>query len=522
MDIRTRRITFLPVLIFVFAFAVYTFYSWGFSIYILDESRNATCAREMLDAKEFFIPTFNNVLRTDKPPLHYFFMMLSYSIFGVNPFAARFFSAVFGALTILITFLYTRKFENEKTALWTTVGLLASIHLMLQFHLAVPDPYLIFFFTSSLFLFFSAVKTQNLRDALLMYVAIGLGTLSKGPVAILLPGLIFLLYLIFSKQFKWKVIKKLKPFVGVLIVLAIAVPWYVINGLHTDWEWTRGFFLKHNINRFSGEMEGHGGFFLLTFLFVFFGLFPFSLFFPQVLRTAFQNKKNNFILFNLIAGGTVVAFFSISQTKLLNYTVPSYPFLAVILGYYLSNHLTSFKQIKINYAFLLLLSVIVPIAGFVAMKYDPSLASVRMLALWSVVLPLGVLGAFFLRNNLRHFLVLIGSTSLVVACLFLGFVFPVIDKQNPVSQSIHILEGKEVAFYERFSSSYAFNLKKEIPRIEADEFDDFFRMHPDGIIISSQKHIQQIKLSNDYEILFSVKNLFETQTTVLIGLKEKE
>ncbi len=77
-------------------------------IYILDEAKNAQCAREMLQKGDWIVPTFNNELRTDKPPLHYFFMMLAYKVFGINEFAARFFSVVMGLLTVFLTYLFTK------------------------------------------------------------------------------------------------------------------------------------------------------------------------------------------------------------------------------------------------------------------------------------------------------------------------------------------------------------------------------------------------------------------------------
>ena len=148
---------YYPWFIFGIALFLYLANLGGNSIYILDEAKNATCAAEMLERGDWVVPTFNQELRTDKPPLHYFFMMVSYSVFGVTPFAARFFSAIFGALTILISFLFVRRFHSEKAALWTSFILLSSIHLSIQFHLSVPDPYLIFFFTASVFSFYAAV-----------------------------------------------------------------------------------------------------------------------------------------------------------------------------------------------------------------------------------------------------------------------------------------------------------------------------------------------------------------------------
>ena len=102
-------------LLLIFAFGVFIISSniGGFSISILDESKNSVCAREMLDRNDWVVPTFNGGLRTDKPPLHYFFMMLAYSVFGVNEFAARFFSVVFGVLTLLIAYVYIRRFFKK-------------------------------------------------------------------------------------------------------------------------------------------------------------------------------------------------------------------------------------------------------------------------------------------------------------------------------------------------------------------------------------------------------------------------
>jgi 4-amino-4-deoxy-L-arabinose transferase-like glycosyltransferase len=114
-------------------------------IYILDEARNSECAREMMQRNDWIVPTFNGELRTDKPPLHYFFMSISYKIFGVNEFAARFFSAAMGLLTVLITYFYTKRLLNAFAAFCAAVVLAISTHFLFEFRLAVPDPYLIFF-----------------------------------------------------------------------------------------------------------------------------------------------------------------------------------------------------------------------------------------------------------------------------------------------------------------------------------------------------------------------------------------
>ena len=57
---------------------------WGFPIYILDEAKNSACAMEMMQRGDWVVPTFNGVLRTDKPPLHYFFMISAFEMFGIS------------------------------------------------------------------------------------------------------------------------------------------------------------------------------------------------------------------------------------------------------------------------------------------------------------------------------------------------------------------------------------------------------------------------------------------------------
>ena len=158
------RIRLKTIVIFIFSFFICSLNIGGNTIYILDEAKNATCAMEMMQRNDWVVPTFNGELRTDKPPLHYFMMIISYKVFGINEFAARFFSALFGALTVVITFLFSIRFLGPKVGNWVVVVLLSSLHFALQFHLAVPDPYLVFFITAGLmsfYLFFEEGKKNT-------------------------------------------------------------------------------------------------------------------------------------------------------------------------------------------------------------------------------------------------------------------------------------------------------------------------------------------------------------------------
>ncbi len=507
-----------PMLIFIFAFALYLSNAGGVSIYILDEAKNAGCAREMFERGDLIVPTFNDVLRTDKPPLHYFFMMIGYSLFGVNAFAARFFSAIFGAGTVLLTFLFTRKYAGGRTAVFTSLVLLASVHLSIQFHLAVPDPYLIFFLTATFVSFYTALKERKIIYMLTLYLSAGFGVLTKGPVAIALPGLIFLLFLIFSKRMNRKEIWSLKPLWGALLVLLVALPWYILVHLKTQGAWTEGFFIRHNMERFTSEMEGHGGIFLVTVLFVLLGMFPFSVFLIQALRKAWKERQNDFILFNLTVSLTIIAFFCFSQTKLPNYTVPAYPFLAILLAGYLAEAGAGHARLKVGMIILLILGIVIVPGIFAGLKLDPALAGVNYLAWYFLPLPAGLILSYRLwtKKEITSTIMSVAGSGVVTALIFFCLAFPVIDRQNPVAKSIDLVQGKEIRYYEKFNPAYSFILQEKIPAIVPEEFQAFFDLFPEGVIISTQKHIDKISLPDNLEVSLSSRDIFESPTTVLI------
>jgi len=150
----------------------------------------------------------------------------------------------------------------------------------------VPDPYLIFFMTGGFMCFYTFLIEKEKFWIMLMYLCFGLGLLTKGPLAIALPGLIMLVFLIRTKRFTWSMIHSFQIPAGIIIVLLISLPWYWLNYHASDGLWTEGFFFKHNLQRFSDTMEGHGGFFLLPLIMVIIGLLPLGIFCIQAMFLA--------------------------------------------------------------------------------------------------------------------------------------------------------------------------------------------------------------------------------------------
>ncbi len=511
----------LPLLLFAASFIVYISGASSSEIYFYDEAKNSECAREMLEQGNLTVPTFNYDLRTDKPPLHYFFMMISYLVFGVNAFAARFFSAIFGALTILITFLYIRKFSNTQNALATSLILLSSFHLGLQFHLAVPDPYLIFFITWSLLSFYSWYTNRKKLDILLFYLAIGMGILAKGPVSAFLPIFSAFVFLLINKGISFKTIRELRIIEGLIIISAITVPWYYLAHIHTDGEWTKGFFLDHNMNRFSGAKEGHGGNFLITIAYVLIGLFPFSVFLIQSIIKTKGQRRDSFQIFSLIAALVIILFFCISRTRLPNYTVPAYPFLAFLISTYLTGSIRK-RSVIIPQILALVISIIIVGGALYISGYIKEFNNLSFQFGVFGFMAIGIIISLFLIRNYEpiKFIIPVTAGSSISVILFFSLLFPPMMEENPIMKSKSILQDQQsIAYWHKINPAFLFSVKKKIqPLYSENDLKEYLRENPEGVIISTYRHVRLNKLpdTTPLSVIFESSDIFDPDTTIIL------
>jgi 4-amino-4-deoxy-L-arabinose transferase-like glycosyltransferase len=491
-------------------------------IYILDEAKNAECAREMLVSGDYIMPYFNGQLRTDKPPLHYFFMAVAYKLFGVSAFSARFFSAVFGALTILISFLFCRKYLGEKAGWLTAIVLLSSLHFNFQMRMSVPDPYLIFFMTAGFMCFYTFLVEKRKLWILLMYVFFGLGLLTKGPIAVALPGLIMLIFLIWTKKINWAMIRSFQIPAGIIIVLLISMPWYWLNYKASNGLWTEGFFFKHNLQRFSDTMEGHGGFFLLPLIMVIAGLLPLGIFCIQAIFLAWKQRTNELLLFCLSIVLGIIVFFSFSQTKLPNYTAPAYPFIAILIGFLLSEPdgiKLSLNKVKWAYGLYILIAFALPAAVYFGLKADMNVQDAAGVWIWFIPIPVGaIMGWYFIRKHeVSKFILSMALSFILSNFLFFAKAYPEVYGINPVAGSKELLKNKpDLVYYKMMNSAYIFNMQRLVPAIHSqDSLSLYLKTNPDAMVISRKEFETEIQAAGKVNLVFEQKDTFENPTTVI-------
>ena len=487
------------------------------SIYILDEARNAQCAKEMEQNGTFIVPTFNGKLRTDKPPLHYFFMIAAYKMMGVSSFSARFFSALFGLLTIGIIALFANKYIGQQTAVLTTIILSCSAQFIFEFRLAVPDPYFIFFTVAGMLSGFIWMKDNRVSFLYLSAILNGFGVLAKGPVAILLPAIAFLIFTFYKKS--WKNFFTWHLVTASLAFLAIALPWYLLVHQATGGQWTKSFFLEHNFGRYASPKDGHGGFFLVPLFVTLVGLLPFSTFVAETVKKRKIVFTNDALIFSLIVFAIIVVFFSLSATQLPNYTMPAYPFGAMVIGHYLSKALN--QQFKLPvYPFYIITVVfcLLPIAVFFVLRSEEQTKNMMWIA--ALLLIPAIMFIVFMRiikGMATSSRVLgVATISFVFNTLMLFVVYPLVYNNNPVAKTLPIIKtAPRVIAYKHYNAGYNFYLNQPITRFDGNQIDSIKMSLPGTLIITSSDLAKELDSLHLKTVAWQ-HDIFERRETVIL------
>ncbi len=310
----------------------------GYALFDEDEPKNAVCGREMFERGDWIVPTFNAQLRTDKPILIYWLMQVSFRLFGVSEFSARFGSALLAIGTTLLTYHLGRKLFSPDVGLLAGVIVCTSLMFSAIGRSVTPDSVLIFCLTLAFTSYVWAVAARRgghfcgemsdkespvsatswnellpatWQASLPMYIAMSFAILAKGPIGVLLPCTIIGLLLLVTRRRNeldagtlavpngpwwkrtivtvWQVMRPsrvlttglaMRVLLGTAVILVIALPWYVMVGIKTDGAWLRGFLGDHNVGRFLGPKENHSGPIFYYAIALLMGCFPWSVFLP--------------------------------------------------------------------------------------------------------------------------------------------------------------------------------------------------------------------------------------------------
>ena len=323
-------------------------------------------AREMLERGDFSAPFLNYQLFYAKPILIYWLICSAYATFGITAFAARFWSAAAATISVFTLWWTTRRLVGNRAALYAGL-ILASCPLVIMYaRLSLIDMTFMTLLTVSFCAMALAVLEGNSGYWSVLYVALGLAVLAKGPAA--LPMIVTGTFGFFAsrKPLRSSLIcawRLLKPHLGVLIVCAVALPWYLVISRDTDGLWPRIFIGYENLMRISGQVNHRHPEYLFYLIVLAYGFFPWIFFLPAVLGAirkgllfraplegAICSQSRTMAYQSFLCWWLLPVFvaLSLAPTKMQSYILPAFPALAALTAICLADERDVRSRLFIN------------------------------------------------------------------------------------------------------------------------------------------------------------------------------
>jgi 4-amino-4-deoxy-L-arabinose transferase-like glycosyltransferase len=311
-----------------------------------DEINFAECAREMLVTHDYFSVKINFQPFWEKPPIFIWMQALSMSVFGINEFAARLPNALCGVVTLLVTFNIGKKLYDERFGLFWSLVYASSFLPHFYFKSGIIDPWFNLFIFSGIYYFILYSNHKERKTLILSAFFIGLGVLTKGPVAVLVFSLCFGVY--------W-MLKRFQPIISfqhfliyALTVATVGGLWFLMLAITGHAAIIKEFFI-YQVRLFNTQDAGHGGPFYYHWVVLLIGCFPLSVFALRAFkRNTFDTPfQKHFKVWMLILFWVALLLFSIVKTKIVHYSSLCYfplSFLGAYSIYKLLNEELTWKK----------------------------------------------------------------------------------------------------------------------------------------------------------------------------------
>jgi 4-amino-4-deoxy-L-arabinose transferase-like glycosyltransferase len=300
-------------------------------LFDVDEGAFSQATLEMFERGDFLSPYLNGEPRYDKPILVYWLQAASVALFGPTEWAFRLPSALCAALWAWLVFAFARKRYGEERALFAAVTLSTSLGVYIIGRAATADALLNCLLAAAMFAAWQHLATGRRGWLYATHAAIALGVLAKGPIAILVPGATTFLFCLAKRDARtWA--KAVFDWRALLVFLAIAAPWYAAILAREGWPFVQGFFIKHNVARFGGPLQGHGGSLLYYFPVLVLLSLPYTALIVPVAAHVRALWRDELAAYLLLWFAFVFVFFSLSGTKLPHYVLYGYTGLVLLMA----------------------------------------------------------------------------------------------------------------------------------------------------------------------------------------------
>ncbi|MDR3155906.1 MAG: glycosyltransferase family 39 protein [Holosporaceae bacterium] len=348
-----------------------------------DEGRYVEIPREMVASGDYITPRLNGLKYFEKPVLFYWLQALSIHAFGINEISMRLWLAIFAVLGCLVLFGIGIARYSKSTGLMAAGILATTLLYYAHSRLIILDLALSVFMCGSLWCFYlafvkpptkfdNATSSSAVSKSLIvaMYALAALACLTKGLIGAALPGMVALLWIILTNG--WHRLRQLFYVPGLLVFLAIFLPWHLLIMQHNN-DFFDFYFIFEHFTRYTTKVHNRyqPWWFFLPIVLV--GLFPWTGFAMVAIKNSIakamtapvakkrQNDANNTCVakvsdnyfaaeqvFFLVWIFTIFVFFSFSNSKLVPYILPIIPPIAFLTACSLenSNPVTTFRNFR--------------------------------------------------------------------------------------------------------------------------------------------------------------------------------
>jgi 4-amino-4-deoxy-L-arabinose transferase-like glycosyltransferase len=468
-----RDIIFLSVLV-ILCLVLFFFSLGSRPLWDVDEGMHAATSKDMILSGDWITPQFNGENFYDKPVLFNWLAAISFLMFGFTEFAARLPAAVLGTGCVLVTYFLGRRIHSPAVGFLGGAILATSVEFIILSRVVVHDIALTFFITLALTFFYRAY-TDNSRSKslwLIFYASLGFAVLAKGPIGVLLPGLIIFIFLLIKRRLN--IIMDMQLGWGTLLFLVIAAPWYGLIILRNE-DYAGYFFIQQNLAYFFSGESRHPRPFYYYIPILAGGFAPWFFFLPAALFRALRQKIGHMgdgTLLLVLWFGATFLFFSAASSKLSTYILPLFPAVSLLVALLWNDLLAApnreGSRKAILYPLALLLAITTTAMVYIlanpleALTINYGIAPARINIIGAIMVTgTGLIFFFFLSRRYKS--AFAGLTAMVVVGIFLFLVF-IVPYINPYRSTKGLAEkldtllpaGEKLTFFHRVQDTALF------------------------------------------------------------------